>query len=88
MNKEKFYSISRGSLNLNGKFYYGLDYEITDFMRNMEQENTNLKQALNEIREYINNTTTMIVVGKPLKLSEETSGKDILQIIDKVLGDD
>lgn len=47
-----------------------------------------LEKALIDIREYINNTTTMIVVGKPMKLSEETSGKDILQIIDKVLGDE
>ena len=29
---EKFYSIGRGSLNINGKFYCGLDYEITDFV--------------------------------------------------------
>ena len=40
---EEFYSIGRGSLNINGKFYYGLDYQITDFMRNLDQENQQLK---------------------------------------------
>lgn len=47
MNKEEkefFYSIGRGSLNLNGKFYYGLDYPITDFMNSLEQENKQLKE--------------------------------------------
>ena len=52
----------------------------------VELKTKELKQALIDIREYIKNTTTMIVVGKPMKLSEETSGKDILQIIDKYLG--
>ena len=59
MNKE-FYSIGRGSLNINGKFYYGLDYQITDFMRNLEQENEQLKQQIqqrdniiNKAREYV-----------------------------------
>ena len=41
---EEFYSIGRGSLNINGKFYYGLDYEITDFMRSLEEENKQLKE--------------------------------------------
>ena len=41
---EEFYSIGRGSLNINGKFYYGLDYEITDFMRSLEEENQQLKE--------------------------------------------
>ena len=57
---EEFYSIGRGSLNINGKFYYGLDYQITDFMRNLDQENQKLKQKLeqrdniiNKAREYI-----------------------------------
>lgn len=43
---EKFYSIGRGSLNINGKFYYGLDYQITDLMINLEQENKQLKEQL------------------------------------------
>lgn len=57
---EEFYSIGRGSLNINGKFYYGLDYQITDFMRNLDQENQYLKQQLeqrdniiNKVREYV-----------------------------------
>lgn len=41
---EEFYSIGRGSLNIKGKFYCGLDYEITDFMRSLEEENQQLKE--------------------------------------------
>ena len=41
---EGFYSIGRGSLNINGKFYCGLDYQITDFMRSLEEENKQLKE--------------------------------------------
>lgn len=41
---EEFYSIGRGSLNINGKFYCGLDYQITDFMRSLEEENKQLKE--------------------------------------------
>lgn len=41
---EEFYSIGRGSLNINGKFYYGLDFKITDFMRSLNQENQQLKE--------------------------------------------
>jgi len=77
MNKKEFYNIGRGNLNLNGNFYYGLDYEITDFMRKLEEENTNLKQALIEIREYCNNN-----VG--LNQSQMTGVRDnILRMIDK-----
>lgn len=46
---EEFYSIGRGSLNINGKFYYGLDYEITDFMRSLEEENQKLKEQINNL---------------------------------------
>lgn len=61
MKEEKeFYSIGRGSLNLNGKFYYGLDYAITDFMRSLEEENKSLQsqlkakeEVIKEAREYI-----------------------------------
>lgn len=50
MNKEEkgFYSIGRGSLNLNGKFYYGLDYAITDFMINLEQQNQKYKEVIDK----------------------------------------
>ena len=57
MNKEEkefFYSIGRGSLNLNGKFYYGLDYSITDFMNSSEQENKKYKEVINKLKEWIN----------------------------------
>ena len=51
MNKEEkefFYSIGRGSLNLNGKFYYGLDYQITDFMNSLEQQNKKYKEVIDK----------------------------------------
>lgn len=51
---EKFYSIGRGSLNINGKFYCGLDYEITDFMRSLEEENQQLKEKLQQKEDVIN----------------------------------
>ena len=51
---EEFYSIGRGSLNINGKFYYGLDYEITDFMRSLEEENKQLKEQLQQKEDIIN----------------------------------
>lgn len=56
MNKEEkefFYSIGRGSLNLNGKFYYGLDYSITDFINSLEEENKKYKEAIDKAIEYI-----------------------------------
>lgn len=45
-----------------------------------------LKQALNEIREYINGAYEMATYTKSVSLDEENI-EDILQIIDKVLGD-
>ena len=57
MNKEEkefFYSIGRGSLNLNGKFYYGLDYSITDFMNSLEQKNQKYKEVIDKLKEWIN----------------------------------
>lgn len=57
MNKEEkefFYSIGRGSLNLNGKFYYGLDYPITDFMNSLEQENKKYKEIIDKAIKHVN----------------------------------
>ena len=51
---EEFYSIGRGSLNINGKFYYGLDFKITDFMRSLNQENQQLKEQLQQKEDVIN----------------------------------
>lgn len=70
MNKKeiKFYSIGRGSLNLDGKFYYGLDYAITDFMRNLEQENNQLKEQLEKKYEKIGTLTSEILYEENTKL--------------------
>ena len=61
MNKEEkefFYSIGRGSLNLNGKFYYGLDYSITDFMNSLEEENKKYKDVIDKLEKYIRLTVS------------------------------
>ena len=61
MNKEEkefFYSIGRGSLNLNGKFYYGLDYSITDFMNSLEEENKKYKEVIDKLKKYIRLTVS------------------------------
>lgn len=56
MDKEKlkFYSIGRGSLNLNGKFYYGLDYAITDFMMDLEQQVKKQKEVIDKAEKILN----------------------------------
>lgn len=56
-------------------------------------ENTNLKQALNEIREYVNSDKLLGRLCEPkINNKGETHfdliRKDILQIIDKALGDE
>ncbi len=57
MDKEelKFYSIGRGSLNLNGKFYYGLDYAITDFMMDLEHKCKKQKEVIDKVNNHIKN---------------------------------
>lgn len=59
--------------------------EVVEYIKSLEQENANLKQSLNEIREYIKKIKNFYWVedDEPQYVSE-----DILQIIDKVLGDD
>lgn len=51
---------------------------LIDESKELRKENTNLKQALNEIREYC----------KRFMPNDEEWQHDILQIIDKVLGDE
>ena len=94
MNKE-FYSIGRGSLNINGKFYYGLDYQITDFMRNLEQENEQLKQQLQQ-RDNIINKAREKIKKSEYAIDFETNGfsltdydiNEILEILNIDKGDD
>lgn len=69
MSEEKeFYSIGRGSLNLNGKFYYGLDYAITDFMRSLEHENKELKNQLENKYSKIGTFTNEVLYEENTKL--------------------
>ena len=86
MKEEKeFYSIGRGSLNLNGKFYYGLDYAITDFMRSLEEENKCLQfqlkekeEVIKEAREYIRSNN--IEVLKYHDIPSETASYEIVTV--------
>lgn len=76
MKEEKeFYSIGRGSLNLNGKFYYGLDYAITDFMRSLEEENKHLKDNWNNLKEYLNEGTFYYKTGNGEYTTEMVSNR-------------
>ena len=100
MNKEeiKFYSIGRGSININGKFYYGLDYLITDFMNFQDNEKNKYKKALEYIKEQYNNILkTLFPIEKGNELGNnnvpsiliETLRKEIQEIdniINKALG--
>ncbi len=71
---EKFYCIGRGNLNINGKFYYGLDYEITDFMRSLEEENKQLKEQL--LKEQLQQREDIINKAKEfIEKHNETIGK-------------
>lgn len=53
------------------------------------QHITNLEQALNEIKDYIKSDKAVVrEYENPTYLREEYCAKDILQIIDKVLGEE
>ena len=82
---EEFYSIGRGSLNINGKFYYGLDFKITDFMRSLEEENQQLKERLQQKEDIINKAKNLILPLKtesPYNVITETFKKELLEILD------
>lgn len=80
---EKFYSIGRGSLNINGKFYCGLDYEITDFMRSLEEENKQLKEKLQQKEDIINKAYSKI--EKMFDIGDENKVIDDLLETQKIL---
>ena len=80
MKEEKeFYGIGRGSLNLNGKFYYGLDYAITDFMRSLEEENKSLQSQLKAKEEVIKEALNKIETLRMEKWA--IMGTDIMDIM-------
>lgn len=83
---EEFYSIGRGSLSINRKFYYGLDFEITDFMRSLDQENQQLKQELQQKKDTINKIKEYCNFGVREWITDdgfvEKVLKDVLQILD------
>lgn len=62
---------------------------IFEYIRTLERENTNLKQALVDIKKYINETSYAFNYdGSHCRLKDSEHSKRILQIIDKALGDD
>lgn len=65
------------------KYYKkGGTYEMpSEIFSNLIVENQRLKQALDEIKNYINTTDTFVINNIVHKLKDEHSGKDILQII-------
>ena len=64
--------------------------EILDYINEQDQENTNLKQALNKIRKIINDKKEPFNWEYPDTnfWLNHNNIKDILQIIDEALGDD
>lgn len=78
MKEIKFYSIGRGSLNLNGKFYYGLDYAITDFMNSLEEENKKYKDVIDKVRKEINEEHSIMGV----EVVENWVLKDLLKEVE------
>lgn len=87
MNKVYKYKISqfggRYQLSINNMTLYDVNEYIVKIIKQGEQENTNLKQALNEIREYVNTNEIMNNEDGTFLLKECYYGQEILQIIDK-----
>lgn len=90
---EEFYSIGRGSLNINGKFYYGLDYQITDFMRSLEEENKQLKEKLQQKEDIIDKIEDYLIKNNLFSykydeeelyeiVTDDKARTDLLKILD------
>ena len=57
---------------------------LLNYISNLQQENKQLKEVIEEVREYINHCQLGVYAnGKPVMLVEEDEGKDLLQILDK-----
>ena len=76
---EGFYSIGRGSLNINGKFYCGLDYQITDFMRSLEEENKQLKEQLQQKEDIINKANKYVISHLKQDMLSDFTGANYIQ---------
>ena len=62
-------------------------FKIVPSYNDLLKENTNLKQALSEIREYVKGSYEMATYTKSVSLDKENI-EDILQIIDKYMKED
>ncbi len=85
MTKEEAYKQLKDLIE-DRKSFLSRDNKTDDiFLKDIESIKIALEiiEKINEIKEYINNTTTMIVSGKAMKLSEEIFGRDILKIIER-----
>ncbi len=85
MTKEEAYNQLKDLIEDRKSFLSGDNKADDLFLKDIESIKIALEiiEKINEIKEYINNTTTMIVSGKAMKLSEEISGRDILEIIER-----
>ena len=55
LSNNTFYSISRGTLNIDGQFFYGIHYQITDFIRSLDNELKEKEKIIDKIDHIINN---------------------------------
>lgn len=79
-----------GKKYLCNQYYMLYKHEIkklVSYIEKLQQENTHLKSVLKEIREYIKNTNFWGLY-EDIPMSEVKYGDDILEIIDKGIGED
>ena len=81
MNKIKEYAIFPGQIKINNCTYFGLDYDLTDFVNNLAEQNKKYKEVIDKAKEYIWRTE-INSIGTPLAYI--TIGKELLDIIKEV----
>ena len=53
MNKIKEYAIFPGQIKINNCTYFGLDYDLTDFVNNLAEQNQKYKEVIFKIKMII-----------------------------------
>ena len=49
MNKIKEYAIFPGQIKINNCTYFGLDYDLTDFVNNLAEQNKKYKEVIDKV---------------------------------------